>query len=438
MLMKATAKNRNADCLGFSKLAILGPTAAVRSFAIHAAVPQIVIATLLGLFLTPATPAPGQDSSVRIRPVYGATLDGVMQSFDATGGVQLENQPEIPWDAIREIDFPHRAPSPTSMAWTLHTVAGGQLFSSSPPRFDGETVVLNSALGELALPIEQVRGWLRQTWAAQHPDTKLPESSLDEDLFIIDVDGQPQTLLGLLEATEEDTIIFSFEGETRELPIDRIQYVGMATAGLIQSNFGSLVSLTDDSRIFGQPIRWDHETLRLDLAGLSELDLPASMIKSIQIQNDRTGFLSDIDPQSAVVTGLLLPARPWRRDLTVEGRPLTLQATGATSKTQTFEKGLGIPSDGRLTFPATSFDRFLSTACLDPAKRGAGDCVIEILLDGESVFQQRLHRDSPVAEIDVELGNATQLTLHVKAGEKLDLADHVNWCDARLVKVRTP
>ena len=263
-------------------------------------------------------------------------------------------------------------------------------------------------------------------------------ASLDEDLFMIDVDGQPQTLLGLLEATEENTIIFSFEGETRELPIDRIQYVGMASAGLIQPDFGSLVSLTDNSRIFGRPIRWDKETLRLDLAGLSELDLPGTMIKSIQNQNDRMGFLSDIEPQTANITGLLLPARPWRRDLTVEGRPLTLQGTGARSKIQTFEKGLGIPSDGRLTFPAASYDRFLSTACLDPAKRGAGDCEIEILLDGKSVFLQRLNRDSPAAEIDVELGNASQIMLHVKAGEKLDLADHVNWCDARLVKVRTP
>ena len=396
------------------------------------------VLTLACLCLWPQNFSTAQDLAARIRPLYGKTVSGNLQSLNEEGFIQLENKPEIAWDAIRSIEFPQRRKTAASEEWTLRLVAGGQLFSAKPPLFDGETVVVTSTHGQLSLPIEQVEGWVRKSWFDDHPETNIPGSNLDEDLFVIDVEGQPQTLPGLLEAIEENKIIFSFEGETRELPIDRIQYVGMASAGLIQPPTGSLVTLTDESRILGELTGWNPQTLSLDLAGLAELELPSSKIKSIQNRNDRMMFLSDVDPESATITGLLLPARPWRRNLTVDGQPLTLRSAGSRSKFQTFEKGLGIPSDGILTFPATSYDRFLATACLDPAKRGAGDCEIEILLDGESVFQQRLYRESPVAEIDVELGKANQITLHVKTGEKLDLADHVNWCDARLVKVSTP
>ena len=67
-------------------------------------------------------------------------------------------------------------------------------------------------------------------------------------------------------------------------------------------------------------------------------------------------------------------------------------------------------------------------------KRGKGDCVFVVLADGEPLLTRRMRGNEPPEEIQLPIAGREQVTLVVEPGEGLDLADHADWCDARLIK----
>ena len=396
------------------------------------------VPSILWVLLIFSLPILGQENVARIHPIYGKVIENPMVAMDEQGMIQLGERPPQSWTSLRRIVFPQPQTIPSNASWVVQLVAGGKLWATKPPGFDGENVQLTTRYGVIEFPIEQLVGWYRRETLQGSVNSSPPPTKLDEDQLMVNLEGQYQYLSGLLEAVEDDHFVFTFEGETREIPLARVQGIFMATAGLIQPDEGLLVTLTDESEVFGEPIQWTTTQLTLDLAGLKQIQLPADEITRVEIRGPNLKFLSDLEPESAEVKGLLLPARSWKRDSTVDGQPLTHAPSDNSSRPQTYTKGLGVPSDGRITYLRSNFDRFLSHVCLDPAKRGAGDCVVEVLLDGKAVFQKRLTGTSPSTEIDVALGSSDRVSLAVRFGEKLELADHVNWCDARLIRVNQP
>ncbi|MEC7598054.1 MAG: NPCBM/NEW2 domain-containing protein [Planctomycetota bacterium] len=390
------------------------------------------------VLLTFSLPIVGQETDARIQPIYGESIETPKVAMDEQGMFQLGERLPQAWTSLRRIVFPQRKTTPSDASWLVQLVAGGKLWSTTAPKFDGENVQFTTRYGVVEFPIEQLVGWYRRETLQDSVNSSPPPAKLDEDQLAVELEGQSQYLAGLLEAVEDDHFVFTFEGETREIPLARVQGIFMATAGLIQPDEGFLVTLTDDSQVFGEPIQWTNEQLTLDLAGLKQIRLPADEITRVEIRSPHLTFLSDVEPESAEVKGLLLPARSWKRDLTVDGHPLTHAPSDNSSRIQTYSKGLGVPSESRITYLRSDFDRLISHVCLDPAKRGAGDCVVEVLLDGKTVFQKRLTGTSPSTEIDVPLGSSERVSLAVRFGEKLELADHVNWCDARLIRVNQP
>jgi alpha-galactosidase len=139
-------------------------------------------------------------------------------------------------------------------------------------------------------------------------------------------------------------------------------------------------------------------------------------------------FLSDLKPTAEEQQAIATIARPWQRDKSVMGKPLTLGS-------RVFEKGIGVHSRSSLAFDVDEgFDVLAATIGIDAETGGKGDCVFTVLGDGRPLFTQQMKGDSPAQDISVPLGGARQLTLLVEPGADLDLADHADWCDARLIK----
>jgi hypothetical protein len=103
-----------------------------------------------------------------------------------------------------------------------------------------------------------------------------------------------------------------------------------------------------------------------------------------------------------------------------------------------FDKGLGVHARSSLTFGLDGqWDTFVAKIGLDAEADGKGDCIFQVLADGKSIFQRRMTgRDLGAAEVKLPITGCQELTLLVEPGEGLDLADHANWCDARLTKAK--
>jgi hypothetical protein len=139
-------------------------------------------------------------------------------------------------------------------------------------------------------------------------------------------------------------------------------------------------------------------------------------------------FLSDLEPVEARHQPIVTLERPWQADRSVGGRPLTLAG-------KVFDKGLGVASRSVVTFTNEgNYDLLAATIGIDGETEGRGDCIFVVEADGREVFRQRMAGKDQPQSINVDISGREKVSLIVEPGEDLDLADHADWCDARLVR----
>ena len=148
------------------------------------------------------------------------------------------------------------------------------------------------------------------------------------------------------------------------------------------------------------------------------------------IRSDRILYLSEIEPQKVKQYSVVTRKRKWRKDLSVDGRPLTVGKT-------VFERGLGVHAYCNLTFARPEqYTTFAATLGIDEESRGKGDCLFVVLGDGKELLRERVRTGDRPKQVQVCIEGVKLLQLIVEPGEDLDLGDHANWCAARLIKDR--
>jgi hypothetical protein len=78
--------------------------------------------------------------------------------------------------------------------------------------------------------------------------------------------------------------------------------------------------------------------------------------------------------------------------------------------------------------------RFQAIAGIDDGVGGLGSVQLEIKGDGRQLYSGELTGKDPPAELDLELAGVRRLVILVDFGDDLDVADHLNLCEARIVK----
>jgi hypothetical protein len=154
-----------------------------------------------------------------------------------------------------------------------------------------------------------------------------------------------------------------------------------------------------------------------------------SALASLNLGTDRVRYLSDLTPRSVTETPFLCGEWPYRVDRSVGGRELTVAGTR-------FRKGLGVHARSRITFEVPEgFRRFLAQVGIDDETGGKGAAVFRVLLDGKvRVTVSPVRGGEEAKSVEVPLEGAKTITLEVDFGEAMDVGDHADWCDAKIVK----
>ncbi len=124
---------------------------------------------------------------------------------------------------------------------------------------------------------------------------------------------------------------------------------------------------------------------------------------------------------------------PVRFDQSLSGGPLSIGG-------RVFEKGLGVHSLTELIFEiAGNFETFVATIGIDDSVRPRGSVVFRILGDSKVLFDSgAVTGADPPRDIIVDVIGVRTLTLTVDYADELDLCDHADWGDARLLKAPKP
>lgn len=381
------------------------------------------------------------DRAARAMTLEGAWVEGTFRGLDADGRITLDRDGEsasLPVDSLLVLHLSATEPPATAPATRLsarvHTRDGGG-FHATLRGADQRYVELDTALvSPLRLPVASLDAICfqpdRRHAAAQAAMEKArSQRDVSEDVLIVLTEERVTVLRGVMESLAPGEA--GFRWRNRTVPIDPERVYGLVFAeGVAEGGMAPAVCMLRDGDAWaGTLAGGDASGIELELATGERVRLPLHQIEGIRFHSKRLTFLSDLEPASYHFEPFGVTYWPWRRDVSVSNRPMRIGD-------REFERGIGMRSQARLVYELEeSYSTFAAVIGIDSAVRPLGNTVFRVLADDEEVFNSGdvTGRDE-AREILVPINGARRLELAVDFGEELDIADHANWGDARLIR----
>ncbi len=397
------------------------------------------------LFIWLPTPAAfGQDlgsDTVTLVDVDGKRLSGPLRTVsDEMLRIGARESQDVATSDLLRLQFNDR-PAAASLGGVVVFLANGDRVVGRPVSMDADSLVVAwmkfPSWPAVKIPLSAVRGILMRVPQTRPARTRIIKTLLDRrensDVVILrNGDHVTGELTGL------DETMFSLESAAGKTNIDRrsVRAVGF-NAELISfpqpEKQRALLPLSDGSRVTACNMQLDPPgVLRLDALFGAKLDVPLSAVVSLHFLGGRAVYLSDLEPVRYQFTEYLQDRWPLRKDRNVAGGPLRLRS-------REYAKGLGMHSKSEVTYDlGDGYWRFQAVVGVDDDADGQGSVTAAVLLDGKRVFSSGplTGKSLPERVKPIDVTGARRLTLIVDYGQSGDIRDHIDWCDAVLIKAQ--
>ncbi len=326
--------------------------------------------------------------------------------------------------------------SPTTAANGVEIVLtdGGRLRATTV-QLEGEHLLLSESEFSGPLPVDRVSGLIWQPH--DRVARALAQPLGDSDQVIVFAEESPVVVVGVVESLSPVGVAIRYQNRLVEFPLDQV--MALIWAAISQQALPTdraTITTTHGNRLVGQLRGWRENAVAFELTGGLSLTLPESQVADVDFVTDRLAFVSDWTPVDVEQRSWFAPARPWRKDTSITGGPISFRDP-ATGQLTVYSRGLGVQSYTRLVYRNDSgYDRLLAIVGIDAAAEGRGDCDMAIVGDGVRLWQARVTGNDPPLSIDIDIRNVRQLELVVEPGHQFDLSDHANWANVRLLKSR--
>lgn len=384
----------------------------------------------LTLFLI-GTAATGLGEDVRLKLLNGEQKNVDLKSIDVNLSLQVADG-QIRLDQLREIRRPEGPKTESNRAIAIDLVGQGRLSADSVTVENDVCLIRGHCLNAepLRLPLEQVVGFcLKPT---MQPKKSQPHSQVlaKEDQLTLQAEDSIESVSGLLESLDENSVTFAWNGKSRTLPRENV--IAIKLASLIATNDidqAYLVHFRDgDTCICSKRIELLDNSLRLEICDECVVSTDWRQVDRIQIRSTKLRYVSDISPASAEHHPILTFQRPFQIDRNVSGGRLRVG-------NQSFEKGIGVASNSRLVYRLNQeFRHLCGEIGIDQETNGRGNCVFVVRADGREMARIAMQGTDVPRKIQLDVKGVQLMELVVEAGSDLDLADHANWCDLCLLR----
>ncbi len=393
-------------------------------------IPRRAFFALMALFFLVASAKSVLAQDWTIKSIDGKSQTIVLATIDEQGNIFVgENQRVAALSDLRELRSAKPAPPilAPQAGIVLELVGGGRIAGASV-EMKGESLAIKlpgDNAPEVQIPLSAIAA-VRFSPAAKQPafDDALASPSPDTDQILALADGQLQPLKGLLSNITADAVEFDFEGKSQKL--EKVKVFGIVLAKSAAPPRYHRFMLTDGGVLPAKSLKFANGVFEIG-RGDAWAKVPADRVQRVEFMSDRLQFLSDLEPIRVQEKPLLMLPKPWQKDRSIRGGVIKLGGVE-------YSKGIGCQPRSAITFKLPSgAQSFLAVIGLDASTKGKGACIFQVMADGRSLYQQAVSGKEAPREIALELDGASELTLIVEAGEELDLSDHADWADARIL-----
>jgi hypothetical protein len=236
----------------------------------------------------------------------------------------------------------------------------------------------------------------------------------------------------------DQTVEFELEGE--KVPVRRSKVFGLVVhhasgrelpeaMGVLHDRSGSTWTLRSLA-LAGDQIEWT------TLLGVKQ-KRPLAAVARLDFSRGKVVYLSDLKPDSVQWVpffgmGRELPTRAaWyapRQDQNLQSGPLQIDG-------KRYAKGLAMHSRTELVYRlADRYRRFVAVVGIDDTARPRGNVRLVISGDDRVLFEAVVAGTDVPKPIELDMTGVRRLSILADFGDDLDVGDHLDLCEARLLK----
>lgn len=378
-------------------------------------------------------------TGVEVRTLAGESVTGSLHAVAADGSLTVGDKTVAggEWYSIRRTGggLPPWPRAPHAELTTGDRVVG--VVSEA----DGDALRLRVSFpGEreqlLRLPVSSLRAIWVTARPADAPDPDWLTASRKRDLFLArNGDSVTGALTGIDSA--RNLLTYHADGKDRHLEWSKLSAIGFNTdLARVRRPKGPYyrLTLTDGTRLAAQAVAFDGRHWNLTTAFKDDLRIPARQVVSVEVEQGKVTFLSDLKPTTYQYHTFDGEQFNWAADRCVTGRALTLTTAAGES---TFDRGVGLHAECVVTYGlGGKYRRFETLVGLDATFGVRGSAVLVVQMDGKEQSlpdNGRLTGATGPLDLKIDVTGAKELTIVVRRGPGGNVQDHVNLAEARLV-----
>ncbi len=338
----------------------------------------------------------------------------------------------MPLSEVLEVRFRGEAakldkPSAVVKLWDGTTLSCSRLQVT-----EQELRLTSPLLGELKLPQSDVANirFADRFTSVDEQWSKLTERDLKSDLLVIRKEDVLDYLDGVVVDLTDKSVKFLLDGEEELIKREKIfgLLFGRRPTGLKPA--AVRIELVNGDVVLAASVIGSAQGLTAKLPSKAEVPLLLEQLKAIDLSQGKLRYLSQLEPRDVKYTPYFDVTWEYRRDTNMDGGPLRLG-------NKVYTRGLCLHSKTQLKYRLGGEYRRLQTVIgIDHlvASNGYGDCRLVVSGDGKSLFEADVKaKDSP-RPIDLDVEGVVMLEILVDFGGNLDISDHLDLADAKLVK----
>ncbi len=390
---------------------------------------------LAAAFVAAAEPAAPAGQQFELTTLSGRRQTGVLTELSAesavlASGSKTARVPLAEVLDVRALGLKSSAAAGDTRRPELSLTDGSHLFFSGVKVGERGAEIETASLGKFTVPLGALASLRLGALDPQIADAwrDLAARELTRDMLVIRKGNVLDHLDGTVGAVDDVGIHFVLDGEDVKLKREKIFGIVYSRRNVEAGKPVCEISVAGGDFLKAQSAQWSGGQLKAGVLGGVTITIPGAQIVVLDFSLGKVRYLSQLEPREVKYTPFFDQVWTYYRDRPRDGGMLRLG-------NKEYARGLWIHSRTLLKYRLNAdYRRFQAVMGIDQAVAPLGNVHVVISGDDKVLHQADVRgADAPV-NLDLDIAGVRELEILVDFGGDLDIADHLDLADAKVIK----